>query len=625
MTASYDSGINNGAPHDTADGFTIADTLLNLIPDPSFVEGGGDWALNGKAFLDNEVSRNTKDKHCITFTGEGDARYSIPQRVPEGAYTLRYFLYGKGGVKRADMTVCVNGQETLKMPYERQEWWYEYASQPFHIPEGAEVSVTMTADGGRDMILHMDNINLLKIPYDAPEPVSGENPVSRLVNRGDGTYYIEVNGKPFQWRGAHTDTSKTYDFDFKLQKVKETGSNVFVIGLTWSSFQSQPTEEFDFDEIDRAIAAAEKYDMYLSVNWCGSVFCSNTSTSPAFIADMHSVHSKDPDTGECEKSNIDSEGKIIKCMCEYNNAQLLKLEGAVLGKLMEYLAEKDTQRRVIAIQLLNEASEAIYNSKVMSYEMLAKHLDALGRVIKESPHPMLTFTNQGYGSVAHFIFNTPYLDYNGVDTYTVNMYTMDRVLHDRFNSRFIACPESGGYDVSPAQLAAAYVNDAHINFYPLDEDTYWGRPGLYDGNMEPLEYTRGIAAINRGAASLGSLLVTVPLGNKTSFNTAKTGVEDDLSEVKTLDGVRVRFETVKQNGSAGLAVKEGNAVFCMASKAACFSVFAKGVKAHAGSVDNEGNFIIESELPLQDAGDGSFRIQCDENTTVRFSFDEISE
>lgn len=612
------------APSFDPDTFEIPEKLENLIPDPTFSTSTEGWTFEGAVAINTGVSRNKKDDKSVRFTGFGYALFKA-SNVPAGKYTLRYFLYDKGPVRQADMVVFVNGQRKLSMSYNQRGWWSEYATGAFDVPEGASVSIKLTVDGGEGLVVDLDEVYLLKVPYDIPEPVAGENPVSRLVKREDGTYYIEVHGKPFLWRGAHASDSVVEDVNILARKIKEAGYNVFTRGVHWRTVQPTAAPQYDFSVIDAIIRAANENDMYADIVWAGSMFCGNTHTATPGIRGLHDVHAKDPVTGLCEQKAIDKQGKDLMCMADFANEKLLEIEGRVFKALIDYIAEKDTERRIISIQIENEPAESIYNSKSLTFENLARHINYLGKIVKESDHPMIVRVNHGFGNAAHFIFNTPYIDMNGTDPYWDNIGIINRSVKDTFNSRIGHLSENGGYENSSAQLASAYAMNGYVAIYPVGPDTYWNRPGLYGPNFEVLSLTERIRDLNLAAEKITPVLARAPYNAKAAFNTSDSGVISNPVEVKKLNGIAVRMEALEANGATGIAVVEGNYVYCIADRAAFFSVFGEGVKTYTGAFNEDGVFVADKELRLQDAKDGSFRAEYTPQTAIRFEFSKAVE
>lgn len=603
--------------------YKMPDKLENLVADSGFAHSTDGWILDGAVARQAGNSRSATDDYSLKFTGFGYALYKFKDIKP-GEYTLRYFLYDQGNVKRAEMAVFVNGVQAALIDYCKRHWWQEFATNSITVPENAEVSIKFTADG-ENFSLDLDEVCFIKLPENAnPEPFNSGNAVSRLVKREDGSYYMQVNGQPFLWQGAHAVSNSDATDDQLVAKVKEAGCTVFSYPLYWNKIQPEATEEYNFSELDAVIALAEKYDIYVDIVWAGAGYCGNSIHTPEYIKNLHSVHAKD-NNGKCEQMAIDNEGKQFLCICEYGNEQLIKLESKVISAIMKYLAEKDVNKKVISIQIENEAAESLYNSVSLDYTDLAKHIDALAKVVKESEHSMLVRINQGFGSAPHFVFNTKYIDFNGTDPYTDNIYYIQRTVSDSFNSRIGNLSENGGFDTTTAQLGIAYSNSGYVSIYPVDRDVYWDRPGLYGENFTVLEYTTDITNLNKAVSKMSGKIALAPTDSKASFNTATSGKLSDASDTKKVGKANIRFETMESNGAVGIALVEGNSIYCVADKASYFSVYGTQVKAFICEPDSDGNLKETKEIKAADATDGSFRAEYTEGTVLKLTVESYTE
>lgn len=611
--------------------FKVAETLENLVKDGRLIKGGEGWSFTGKAGVFIGFSRNHSDDACIRFTGNGSAEYRI-DKAPAGEYSLRYFLYDRGPVKKADMTVSVNGKVEVCFHLTPRGWWSEYASKPITVPEDSTVVIRMDVEGNaddsvdldntwayeltgtedmkskQDICVDLDEVQFIKIPYPIPEPEEGENYVSRLVRRDDGTYYMEVNGKPFLCRHAHASDLHVRDMRTRVQKLKEAGFNTFTAGMSWRNAQSKPDQsdldDIDFSAVDEAIAIAEEFDMYVSFGFAGAGNCGILKSAPDYVKKDHTLHARDPITGECHQKANAKDGSDRMCLADYGNPRLMELEGNVLKRIIDYINEKDKNNRIIMFKVENEPLEAIYACTRMDHPDVAKHLDYLASIVKHSRRSMLVYVNHGFGNAAHFIYNTPHIDFNGTDPYTNSMSAINKILLDPFNSRIACLAENGGYDNSSAQFAAAYARDGFVSPYPIGPDTYWDRPGLYGFDFDKhefvvLELTKKIMSINFSCAKISEVLVKQPYSHKASFNTEDSGMQKGYCGTKLLGEIRVTMETPEDKAIAGVAVSQDRAVYIAADDDCLFTLDRPIVSAETGVYEN-GMWTTHEILPIVD-------------------------
>ena len=621
--------------------FKVANKLENLVADGRLDKGGIGWIFQGSASVFTGFSRNHTDNACIRFTGNGSAEYSLTN-VAGGQYSLRYFLYDRGPVKKSDMSVTVNGQQEVLFHLTPRGWWSEYASGAVSVPDNASVIIRMDVEGSadnvigtdrtfeysgtedmkseRDICVDLDEIEFLKIPYTIPEPEETLSYVSRLAKRLDGTYYMEVDGKPFLCRHAHAYDLHVRDMRVRVQKLKEAGFNTFSMGMDWRHCQTNADQSdldnIDFSHIDEVVHIAEELDMFICFGFSGAGNCGILKSAPNYILKDHTLHARDPITGECHQKANAKDGSDRMCLADYGNPRLMELEGNVVKRVIDYINEHDPNNRIIMFKLENEPLEAIYGCKAKYQEDVARHIDYLARIIKQSKRSMLVYANHGFGNAAHFIYNTPYIDFNGTDPYTNSLSAINKILKDPFNSRIACLAENGGYDNSSAQLAAAYARDGFVSPYPIGPDTYWNRPGLYGYDFEKdefviLELTKKIMSINNSCDKISEILIKQPYNMKASFNTEDCGMQQDYCGTKQLGDIKVTMKTDAGKAIAGIAVSHGHEVYCAADDDCVFTLDHPLLSAETGVYKN-GCWISQQSLTIENN-----KVSYPQNSAVR--------
>ncbi|HZK35000.1 MAG TPA: cellulase family glycosylhydrolase [Bacillota bacterium] len=623
--------------------FKVAEKLENLVKDGRLEKDGEGWSFSGNASVFKGFSRNQTADSCIRFTGSGSAEYRL-DKVPEGEYSLRYFLYDRGPIKRADMTVTVSGGVKANFHLTPRGWWSEYASDSIFVPKDSLVVIRMDVEdnadnsvsadntwsyelsgtedmkSNTDICVDLDEIQFIKIPYTIPEPKRTENYVSCLAKRDDGTYYMEVDGKPFLSRHAHAFDLHVHDMRERVKKLKEAGFNTFSSGMDWNRTQTEPDQsdldDIDFSKVDEAIEIAEELDMYVSFGFSGAGNCGILKSAPEYIRNDHSLHAKDPITGQCHQKSNAKDGSDRMCLADYGNPRLMELEGNVVKRIIDYINERDKNNKIVMFKLENEPLESIYACTDMHQEDVARHIDYLAAIIKNSKKSMMVYANHGFGSAAHFVYNTPHIDFNGTDPYTNSMSAINKILLDPFNSRIACIAENGGYDNSAAQFAAAYARDGFVSPYPIGPDTYWDRPGLYGYDFDKdefivLELTKKITSINLSCAKISEVLVKQPYSHKSSFNTEDSGMQKGYCGTKLLGEVKVTMDSAKDKAIAGLAVADGNAIYCAADDDCTFTLDRPILSAESGEYKN-GRWVCEKSLPLKDN-----KVEYPQNSAVK--------
>ncbi len=597
--------------------------MINLIPDSTFSKDTEGWEITGNADIMPGKSRNSTDTKSLAFIGEGQASY-ILENVPAGTYRLSYSAYTAwSAVDALDSVVLVNGEEAARLQMVFMEWWGEYVTPNIQVPEGAKVEIRFAMEGGAEGEAYVDEVMFCRIPP-AEEPYAGENPVSRLVKKPDGTYYVEVNGKPTTLRVSYAADSGGATIDQMASLIKEAGFNTFSYELGWQILMPRGFNTMDFRVVDSLLAAAEKYDMYVQLNWTGVMFCGAMMRTAPVVTTMHDLHSKKPGTDECEVFvfNGADGNKIEYCMPDLCNKQLLEIEGSSLQKLMDYLADHDTQRRVVGIQLENEAQEGIYQSEVLALDRLAGHMDYLAKIVKESRHPMICYVNSVLG--ASYLYNTKYIDINGTDFYSESIRNLNYKMETE-NSRIPIFPENGGQGAAPVVLSVLYANGGHVATYPVAADNYWGRPGLYGSGYSMTSITKSILNINTGVSKLGTVLALALQNQRVAFNHDDNGIVMSPREVKMVGNVPIGFESMRADAPTGIAVCKDNAVYVLADKPVFFTVFAAGASAETGYFDENDVWVKDKDLAVKESGEGFCVSYTQPGDLVKITCDQPAE
>ena len=611
----FSGGKDPSAPGDA--GYVVPDTLLNIVKDGNFQNGGEGWYFEGCGVTDT-MSRNLSEKGCLEFKKSGYALFKI-SGVPAGRYSLRYWTYENGGsISSADGTIYVNGEAAVKTTIANRGWWYEICTDAFTVPEGAELSFKIQVKGNAGLSYCVDGVQILKVPYEDKdiEPFVSASSVSRLVKKEDGSFYTEVNGKPEVISLTHAVDGTTTDVDFLAEKIKAVGYNTFGNGIAWSDLMKGVSyEDLDFKKIDEIIRVADKHDMYAAINFTGSNCIGTVRSAPGWLKGSHPLHLHD-EKGECIKVTFD-ENTPPDCIGDPGNEKLLEHETKIVKAMMDYITEHDKNHRIIIMGFYCEASVIVNEGHFMTHEKLAKYISEMAKVVKESGSSMITAVNHGFGIAPHFIYNTPYLDMNGSDPYSDSMNVVIPAL-STFNSKIPHLWENGGFANSSYQQAAAFAVGGFVSVYPVGPDTYWGRTGLYGDKFSDTIYTPKLRSLNTGMAKIAQVFAPIPNANRTAYNHEKNRSTTNFKGTKKLGGYSVRMEAKSRNGAVGLAGAEGNYVYAIADNAAFFAVTAESVKVTAGYIDANGSWVAEREITPEDCKDGSWRAEYVPGEALRF-------
>ncbi len=586
--------------------FKIAKTLTNLVENGRFETDTNGWILKGGAKHTTEKSRRATDTGSLVIEGDGAASYVV-SNVEPGKYQMRLYTYDMTAHNSTEITVFVNQAPTQRIVVSPRGYWIEYVSSVIEIDEKSEISFRVNANGAGGKLI-VDEVQLLAIPYDTPKPVTGENPVSCLREREDGTYYIEINGNPSMFNFVHLyDEHKKSSLDEMASKAKEAGYTGFIPAIThgffWRDVQPNFTSTPDFTKLNEILEVAEKYDMYVDLQWYGIGYGAATEGAPTFVKSAHDFHSKKPD-GTCDTYTLGYEC----CIADYGNEKLLETEKKVFKQFMEYIAKKDVNKRIVGIEIECESTEAIYHSHQVTAEKIANYINELGKIVKESAHPMITHVNLGYGMAPHFIFNTPYIDMNGSDPYAANANVTERLVANRFDTRIPHIMEDCGFNNINTHVLKTVVQGGHLSIYPIADNSWNGTNGVYGEDYAYMPWTRKLTALNKAFIDCRAVMAKVPLKNLKAFNIESNLPSNRYSQIKTVGGLNVRMESRSSADAVGLVFVYKDAVYCLADGDAYFSLYGEDVKVEYGTFDKKGKWTATDEkIPLQDCKDGSFR------------------
>lgn len=614
--------------------------IENLVADGEFANGGKDWILEGDIALSDKESKGNFDSRSLVFTGEGKALYTIKDVEP-GTYSLRFFLKGQGEVPPAEMTVQVDGKGVAKIPYTPFEGWFEYASGAIEVSKKGVVTLILqvksenasssgnfsttskdvsSQSGGMAQAesvketfrLFLDGVRFLKLPQGAnPEPVAGDDPVSFLAKREDGSFYMNVNGAPYLYR--RVDIGFIDDnFEQSVARAAEAGFEVFTVTLPWKDVQSTNNENsLNFDKIDVVLLAAERNNIRADIVWAGSSYNGTVELAPLWLQYDHTLHSKG-EKDKCETILTGRNANEKQCIADFGNKKLLEYESKAIKGLIEYIGSKDVDRRIVGIQLQHNPAIAFYASRVQGYEAAARYLDELGKIIKDSDRPMLVRVNSPEGLAPHFAFNTQHIDFNVCE---VNSQSMALILtrFDSYNSRVPALFAGAVYGNTSSQIVASYLKGAAISLKLKDIEALGQDEEDY---RETAEY-RSIRNLNFAAAKVEGPLVLATNEQKTGFNYSIDKPLNFLNEIKECSGVFIKCQNLNGNAPVSIAFVNEGAVYSISDSMAYFSVYGTLGTASVGSFTRQGAWTDGEVLLLNDNLDGSFGAVCGEGQALR--------
>jgi len=304
-------------------------------------------------------------------------------------------------------------------------------------------------------------------------------PVSKLV-RTSATNYIDYKGLPYLIYGIqlriddylgsnpYSDATKLANVFQYFQKASLAGFKDVSVPIPWNYIETSDYV-FNYTLIDNYIASANTYNLSLQFLWFGSNVC-GWSNVPTYIS--------------TNKTTYPLISTVSGASVNFTTLKLIEKETRAVTALMNYLALKDVNKRVVLVQVENEPDHIgptttmwAGGQKTSGYHML----DTLGQVIHKSAADMVTRVNlAGYTKDASDFGSLKGINIVGRDFYSdglTNFQTGSGYFGYPWNVNYT--PENGGQYKNLINLAlAAFDRGAGYVNYEL-RTTAW-RATQYD-------------------------------------------------------------------------------------------------------------------------------------------------
>ena len=349
-------------------------------------------------------------------------------------------------------------------------------------------------------------------------------PVSKLV-RTTTKNYIDYNGLPYLNYGIqlriddylgsspYSDATKLANVYQYFEKTSLAGFRDASVPIPWNYIETADNI-FNFTLIDNYLSNANKYNLRLHFLWFGSNIC-GWSNVPYYISS--------------NKTTYPLVSTVSQAPVLFSSAKLIEKEVRAVTTLMNYIAQKDVNKRVVLVQVENEPDHVGPTTtmwgggqKTGGYHML----DTLGQVIHRSSADMVTRVNlAGYTTDASDFGSLKGINIVGRDFYAdglANFQTGSGYFGYPWNVNYT--PENGGQYKSQINLVLSAF-DKGAGYLNYELRTSGWRVGSYD-----LGLYRASSA-NDWVERTGLQTVAYSLTN-TNFQTEVT-----MSEVKDFNAL----------------------------------------------------------------------------------------
>lgn len=279
-------------------------------------------------------------------------------------------------------------------------------------PPGSYYAPTVNSTPASDNTNSSDNtVAEEKDPWVNPAPDKKRTPVTvtEAVEK-NGKRYVEYLGKPYLQFGVQVTFDRIQGMTSAMreeffQKAKELNFKTVIVAVRWN--QLEPEEgKYNLYRVSELLRFAEKYGMNLEILWFGDNVCGNTGNAPDYVNN---------DTKRFPK---------LDKFFDYSNKELLRAEKAAITQMMNYLYDNDKNRRVTAVQILNEPNFGdVYDTQKAAY---LNALDELGMAVKNSSYRVVTRVNlviSGSFLTEESKHQSEILNLKGIDMVGVDLYT----------------------------------------------------------------------------------------------------------------------------------------------------------------------------------------------------------
>lgn len=466
----------------------------------------------------------------------------------------------------------------------------------------------------------------------------GRRVVSRVAQKANGEYYLEVNGKPYLYsfaqnmgtweRMGHQQEFKEdsgadradyptahlpLEFSENLyEKAKNLNYSTISQALLWRDIETAPGE-YDFTVLDSYVAWARKYGLKIDLAWFGSA-CQSGSRIPTYSSAWNK-EGKKVDIGYQYTAPAwyvqDKDGNPIGTYYDISGGkdkvdyplitsgtkaeEMKQAEYRTMQAIFAHLAATDPDGTVISIQIENEA-----NNNPHFKDQYIDWINELGKAVKESGYSIATRVNYSGSGYPVNINDYQYIDFAGPDPYSTSVNRMREIVADgKRNSTLGHIAEnSGNYGNLTSLETATFVAGGGYGTWEIDNWFCDGGGGHFNGphalysnleqtdvNTQEMYYNWKLGEIPTMTEqakelqryNLGLNAIGQALASSTSTNRAGFNIDQDNPKTDYSDTKtigRYRLGFRTQDGAVGIAVADGQALYATSDTAGTVTVIA---------------------------------------------------
>lgn len=272
--------------------------------------------------------------------------------------------------------------------------------------------------------------------------------VSRIAGEGNNLY-VEYKGEPYLFYALQMRLDWVFEdkggdvgfIDENFSKAVEMGFKSVAIPIYWSHIEST-MNSYSFERLELYYGFLKKYDLSVQWLWFGTNVCGSGVCAPGYVK-------SDTDTYKRVYTELAPDGVWWDFSCKAT----MEREQLALKKMMEWIAEHDTDQRCVMIQINNEVDQGAgyfqpnvtdqnignwYDTKEAhdkycwvggQREEVFAQLSALGDIVHNSNYSVVTRVNvsgAGRAEVPELVADfKDLLATSGVDIVGVDCYAQD--------------------------------------------------------------------------------------------------------------------------------------------------------------------------------------------------------
>ncbi|MCK9160893.1 MAG: hypothetical protein M0P00_10500, partial [Bacteroidaceae bacterium] len=144
--------------------------------------------------------------------------------------------------------------------------------------------------------------------------------------------------------------------DEYFRRAKEDGYTSVIIPVSWNSIESDEGN-YNFSLLEYYYNFLEKYDLKVQWIWGGTDSCGSGVAAPNYMLTDTATYTRKL-TGNSTIDNDNGNSNEVGVYWDFSCEATKERERLALGKFMDWLAENDTNKRCVMIQINNEVDQS---------------------------------------------------------------------------------------------------------------------------------------------------------------------------------------------------------------------------------------------------------------------------